>query len=256
MPHGNYTPFGLCTLHQLDIFSSAPSFLVLSFWCFTLPFTPLLNLPLLLTNQPGSFASAALGPGKTGQSPCEATTAGRSSTQSSPATASPAWNHCLCSAFLQTAFTFSSDAEGLLMYMYVCIYTHTPHHRERPILQGLICFKFCYGLFLFCCSCGFRAGFVGLRESLDALGNVLQKQTFSPCILHSSHQVLKSLCTGFPLFRWTQKFTCLSGIVSDWHCLFMPAVSCKETGEPAGFPLRSAAALPGPQHSIRMLQTG
>lgn len=90
---------------------------------------------------------------------------------------------------------------SLSVYLYVCIYTHAPHHRKRPILQGLICSQFCCGLFLFCCSCGFRAGFVGFRESLDALGNVLQKCTFSPCILHYSHQVLKSQCTGFPLLK-------------------------------------------------------
>lgn len=97
---------------------------------------------------------------------------------------------------------------SLSVYLYVCIYTHAPHHRKRPILQGLICSQFCCGLFLFCCSCGFRAGFVGFRESLDALGNVLQKCTFSPCILHSSHQVLKSQCTGFPLLKWTPNILC------------------------------------------------
>ena len=201
MPHGNYTPFGLRILHQLDIFSPAPSFLVLSFRCFTLLFTSLLNLPLWLTNQPESFTSVAVGPGKTGHSPCEATTAGRSSTRSSPATlalpeiTAPAQHSC---RLLSLLVPMLNKPSSLFTYTYVCIYTHTPHHRKRPILQGLICSEFCCGLFLFCCSCGFRAGFVGLRESLDALGNVLQKRTFSPCILHSSHQVLKSPCTGFP----------------------------------------------------------
>lgn len=75
-------------------------------------------------------------------------------------------------------------------------------------------------LFFFFAAVVYRASFVGLQESLDALGNVLQKRAFSPCVLHSSHQVLKSLCTGFPLLKWRQCLLAFQAeLLIDTSCL-------------------------------------
>lgn len=121
MSLGNYTPFALCTLHHLDIFSSAPLSLLLSFWWLTLPCTSLLTKHLWLTNHLESFKSTALGPWKTGHSPCEATGSGHCIWSSC------AWNHHPCPAFLHPTFTFSPNAEKeqLSLCLYVCMYLYT-----------------------------------------------------------------------------------------------------------------------------------
>lgn len=103
--------------------------------------------------------------------------------------------------------------------MYVFIQIHPTTKRDLfsrfNMLQVLL-----WTLPLFFAAVVYRASFVGLQESLDALGNVLQKRAFSPCVLHSSHQVLKSLCTGFPLLKWRQCLLAFQAeLLIDTGCL-------------------------------------